>query len=355
MSADGLHTVAKRKPGQPVRWYVYAWRGGPQIMTKVGGTKPTKLDSAAVAKLSAAQAERHRVPTDTISGLAAAWRASPEWQAYAPDTKKQWGHKLSAIEAKWGQIPLAVFDDRRARARIIAYRDSMADMPRKADYHMQVLRGLLAYGVMLNRLALNLADGIPTLYKNGSRANIIWEPIEREVMELGLSQPVSDAFRLACLTGFRRAELAGCPLDAVKADAIVWATQKSGRRAVVTVPMVEPLRDLISELRTRPRKPGVGSILVNSRGQAWTPDGLDSSFGDERDRIGFDKHLHDCRGTFVTELCLAELTDSQIAGIVGWSVANVANIRRIYVDQARTVVEIGAAIRRRLVNRAVNQ
>ena len=118
--------------------------------------------------------------------------------------------------------------------------------------------------------------------------------------------------------------------------------------------MIEPLHAFLAQITDRPRQPGVDTIFVNSRGVPWTPDGLDSSFGDERDRIGFDKHLHDCRVTCATELMEAGLTDAQIAGILGCSFNRVAEIRRIYVDQERTVVAIGDAISRRAVNKSLN-
>ncbi len=354
MSIKGLAYVSKKRTGKPTLWYVYAYRGGPLILSTVGGSRPS-LTPAAVAAYHEAMRETRAAPSDTLAALCAEWRASREWAAFADDTKRQWGYRLSAIQEAFGTVPLAVFEDRQMRRDILSWRDAMGDHPRKADYHVQVLRGLLKYGVVHGRVALNLADGIPSLYRGGNRAAIIWTPIERWVMGFGLSQQTSDAFRLACLTGFRRAELAGCPMHAVGDHAIVWATQKSARENVVTVPMIEPLRELVAELRTRHREPGVASILVNSRGRQWTPDGLDSSFGDERDRIGFDKHLHDCRGTYATELMEAGLTDVQIAGILGWSTARVADIRRLYVDQERTVVAIGEAISRRFANRAANR
>jgi len=355
MTIKGVHIVAKRKQGQPIRWYVYAWRGGPQIMAKVGGTRPKLTPEAVTAYHDAITL--HRSPrADTIAGLATAWRKSPEWAAFADTTRKQWAYRLSTIEEKWGGIPLAVFEDRRMRAKIVAWRDSMADHPRKADYHITVLRSLLAYGRMLGALALNVADGVPTLYKGGNRADIIWEPDERAAMEARLSQPVADAFRLACLTGLRRADLVALPWAAVGDHAIVWRTQKSRRERVVSVPMIPALVALLSELRQRKRKVGVGTVLVSSRGTAWTPDGLDSSFGDERDALGFAKHLHDCRGTYATELCLTgELTDQQVAGIMGWAPTHVGEIRRLYVDQARTVVAIGVALTKPPVNPLVNQ
>jgi len=37
----GLHVVKSKKAGKPVRWYVYAWRGGPCIAKRIGGGEPT--------------------------------------------------------------------------------------------------------------------------------------------------------------------------------------------------------------------------------------------------------------------------------------------------------------------------
>ena len=93
---------------------------------------------------------------------------------------------------------------------------------------------------------------------------------------------------------------------------------------------------------------------MNSFGEAWSPDALGKRFGEisreagifhkengEPDRL---KHLHDVRGTYVTNLCRAGLTDRQIADIVAWSELNVARIRRTYVDDAAVVVALSRRI-----------
>lgn len=337
----GIHIVSKKKPGKPTKHYVYAWRGGPLIHKTEGGPKPT-LGPEQLAAYQAALAERTAPTADgTLSALATIWRASPEWGRMAESTRKIWGPKLAQIEDKWGKVPLSVFNDVRVRDKIIDWRDSFAHMPRTADYNVTVLRSLLEYGRMRGRLAINVAQGIGTLYKGGNRAAILWTPLEREVLADGLDWQLHDAFELACLTGLRRGDLVEVPLSAVGQHAIVWQTSKSGRTRTVTVPLYPRLRAHIEVLRSRHRQEGVGTLLVTSFGKPWSRAGLTGSFNAVRDAIGFDKHLHDARGTFVTELCVAGLTDEQIAGIVGWSPTHVAEIRRLYVDQARVVVAIG--------------
>lgn len=47
----GLHTVRICKPGKPVRWYIYAYRGGPCIYRSEGGPRPS-LSKPELEKLS---------------------------------------------------------------------------------------------------------------------------------------------------------------------------------------------------------------------------------------------------------------------------------------------------------------
>ncbi len=342
----GLHCVSVKRRGQPVRWYVYAWRGGPKIMATVGGAKPA-LDAAALAAYQEAVKGRDQPAESTLAALAAKWRASASWAALAPATRTIWGQTLSRIVEKWGEVPVRIFDSPRTKAKIIDWRDGMAAKPRSADYHVQVLRGLLAFGKLRGELAANIAEGIPAIYKGGQRETILWTPAEVEQWQAAPWQ-VADAFNLARLTGLRRADLVAVPWEAVGEHAIVWRTSKSGRRSTVSCPMLPALRELLDRLRERPRAEGVQTLLVNSLGQPWTPGGLTASFTIERNRLGLpDKHLHDARGTWCTQLCEAELTDQQISDLMGWPVDRVATIRRVYVDGARTVVAIGERLAKR--------
>jgi integrase len=345
MTIKGLHRVTIRRKGKPVLHYIYAWRGGPRILAQAGGPPPSLTPDALAAYQEAVQ-ERRSAPVGTVAALAQAWRASAAWRALAASTRRQWGYVLADIEAKWGTVPLAVFDDRRMKAKIIAWRDAVSHQPRKADYRVQVLSAFLSYAVLTGELSRNLATGIPSLYRGGQRAAIIWEPQEIARWQEA-PQHIADAVNLARLTGLRRSDLVALPWSAVREHAIIWQTAKSGRTVTVSIPVLPALRMLLAELAERPRQPGVETVLVNSLGRSWTPASFGGRFIGERDRLGLpDKHLHDLRGTYCTELCRAELTDQQIARIMGWTVGQVATIRSLYVDDAQTVVAIGERLSR---------
>lgn len=354
---------AERKGKLPV-WYIYAWRGGPRIGRVESRTQPV-LTHSQLAALKEHLDQRNAVDPTTLRSLIREWRSqnpdrpsSPEWEALADGTKKTWGHALDLIEEKWGEVPLSLWSDPRMTAKVVAWRDSRADTPRGADIGVGTLRALLEFGRLRGRVTFNAAANIPTLYRNGQRAAIIWteEDMERFAETAKrLERPhVIDGMRLAALTGLRRADLVTLEWSHVGDTAIRKLALKSSRRKrqYVTVPIIADLRTLLDELRDRPRKDGVTTVLVNSHGARWSGDGFGGTFNrvrDEADIVHIDedskerkrKHLHDIRGTFCTKLLTeAALSDEEAAGIMGWSVAQVASIRRIYVDQSSLISSI---------------
>jgi len=361
---EGVHFVRIAKPGKPIRWYVYAWRGGPCILKADGPNKP-KLDVAAIAKIAAAQTKQNAAPPDLLYAMIRDWQASPEWKALAKSTRDLWGGELDLIEAKWGKLPIALWNDFRMVAKVVAWRDSRAATPRAADQGVNVLAELLKFGKLRARVKLNVAADVPAIYRAADRAEIIWTEDDLARAEAAAKklkrESAMDAIRLACLTAFRRADLAALTWDEVSETSIVrTALKKSrGRRRRAVVPVIPALTELLAELRNRPRKEGVNTVLVTKRGTPWQPASLTEAviaIAKEANIVqpaipALDapekrKHLHDCRGTFATHLCRAGLSNDEIARICAWSPESVERIRRTYVDDAAVVVALSERIRR---------
>jgi integrase len=258
-------------------------------------------------------------------------------------------------------------------AKVVAWRDSRAATPRSADIGVMVLRELLKFGRLRGRVSINVATEIPTLYREGARADIVWteDDIERFCWQaIADDRPqLIDAIWLAALTGLRREDLATVSRSNVYEYAIIKKALKVSRRRrnTATMPRIPELDRLLAELETRTRAAGVETLLVNSFGRPWTGDGLGGSFNRVRDAAEIfhvdpetgerkPKHLHDLRGTFCTRLITTtDLTDTEIAEVMGWSPQRIGNIRRTYVDQSRVVVAIGQRIAAGGVNRIVNR
>jgi hypothetical protein len=351
----GVHFV---KAG--ARWYVYAWRGGPRVATIDGGPKP-RLSRELEDRIRDARATAQAQGDSTLAGLIRDWRRSPEWTRLAPNTRDTWAVPLARIEDKWGKLPTELWNDPRMVGKVVAWRDAMAETPRAADIGVTVLSRLLEWGRLRARVQVNVAGGVPQLYRGADRAEIVWLPDDLDAFRrsaLMLDRPLLiDLLDLAAWTGFRLADLAAVTFGECGEDAIVRKALKRsrGRRRRAAVPMLPPLKALVEELRERPRARGVDTLLVNSHGRTWSADALGKRFGEVARHAGIvhrevgepdrAKHLHDVRGTFVTHLCRAGLTDDEIANIVAWSPQNVARIRRVYVDDAAVVVALGRRLK----------
>lgn len=346
LSIKGLQFIKSARPGKPVRWFVYAWKGGPRIMTAEGPRKPALTPEA----LQAYQAAKAPKPSHTIAGLIRDYRLSEEWKRLAATTKKNWGPVLDRIEAKWALTPLSLWSDPRMVVKVIQWRDGAAATPRSADYRVGVLRSLLEWGRLRGRVTVNVAAKIPQLYEGGDRAEIIWTNEDREAFAAVANQAVTDALELACLTGLRLSDLAGLKWAEVGDKAIIRTALKKSRkrRRKAVVPITPSLRRHLDQLRSRAR--GVETVLTTSAGRSWSADGLGKRVGEARTRAGIvhddgrPKHLHDCRGTFATVLILAGLTDQEAADVLAWSPERVGNIRKVYVDRARVVVQLADKI-----------
>lgn len=346
---------------QKTVWYVYAWKGGPLLMKHEGARKPN-LTAEATRRLAEAMASKDAPDTSRFRSVIRAWQRSEAWKALAPGTRKTWSRHVDRIEAKWGDVPIGVWNDSRMTAKVVKWRDEMADKPRTADIGVTVLVALLKWARLHGEgITMNAAADIPGLYKGGQREDIVWlaEDIDRFAVAAAEAEQehIVDGLRLCALTGLRRDDLVTLTFKHVGEVAVTKTALKAsrGKRKKATIPMTPDLEALLADLRTRKRGEGVETVLVNSFGQPWTGDGYGGSFNRIRDAAGIahtdedgrarKKHLHDVRGTFCTML-IAEvgLTDEQVAPIMAWTKERVAHIRKVYVDDNKVVVAIGERI-----------
>lgn len=322
----GLHVVKKRvKTG--LRWYVYAYRGGPCVHMQ-DGARPT-ITPDILEK--AFDAKRDGAPTGTISWLASEYRASPEFlDDLADQTRRDYRKSLDRIEEEFGAADLSAFEDRRMRSEIIKWRDQWRSQPRTADKLTVMLGTLLGWALLRGHVSINVAHGIPQIHK-ADRSDLIWEERHWQAMSEAPAH-LMDALKLASMTGLRLGDLVSLQWEHVKENAIILVTHKRKGRAII--PIFPELRNWLGA-----RRRDDGPVLLNSRGQGWTESGLGSVFQKAKP-AGFDRTIHDIRGSYVTWLAVKGLTDDEIARIVGWTARRVGEVRARYVDEARVVVEI---------------
>ena len=334
----GLHKATARQADGTRKTYWYAWRGGPRLEGEPGSHP---FEAGYRKAIRDRNAGRHG---QTLAGLIAAYRASPEFAARADSTLKEWARFLDLIQQAdgplaIGTLPVEALDTPRVRQHLLAWRDQWRSTPRKADYAMQVLSAALSWAVGRGMISANVVLGHSGLYTS-DRAELIWSPEEiHRFVEAAPSPEVAFIVRLACLTGLRRADLVSLEWTEVSEVAITKLPGKNRRRRQpkhVIVPLLDETLDLLAEirrqqdrrwaevaatakLRDRLPPPKPTTVLSNTRAKSWSVDGLEHQIVDTKNKAGINKHLHDCRGTFATRLRLrrrVDLGDRRHPGLV---------------------------------------
>lgn len=331
----GVHIVSKKtRAGK--RWHVYAWRGGPSILV-VDGAKPV-IGPELLAKAMALREGNHGRHVGTLEEVISGYRESPEFKDLADKTQLDYRLWLDRISERFGKAPIPAFEDPRMRGVIIEWRNTWEKQPRTADKASSMMSTILGWAVEQGKLSINRASGIKQLHKV-NKADQIWEDRHWKALE-GLNEKgkpicppqIMDALKMARLTGLRLGDLVALDWSHITDKAIILTTAKRKGRAVVPI-----LPELRAHLESREWRKG--PILRNTLQVAWTESGLGGNFRKHQPE-GFDRTLHDLRGTYVTFLAVKGLTDEQIARIVGWTAKRVGEIRARYVDEARVIVSL---------------
>ena len=326
----GLHPVRKRLKGG-TRWYIYAWRNGPRIAVQDGERPVITTD---ILRLAEEARGKLRTPSaGTVRWLVEIYRASPQFAKTAVSTRRDYNASLDAIESEFGDFEIELFNDTRARSDIDDWRNRWAHQPRTADKRLVMLSTLLGWARReKGLLAVNVTEGMSLLH-SVDKADEIWE--DRHWTTVADMPPhVMRGLKLISMTGLRLGDAMGLQWESVGDKAIVLTTAKRKGRAVI--PVFGELRAFLDGFKP---ESATGSVLLNSRGGQWTASGFETVF-QRRKPEGFDRTIHDLRGTYVTWLAVKGLTDEQIARIVGWTAQKVAAIRARYVDEARVVISL---------------
>ena len=182
------------------RTYWYAWRGGPRLRGTPGSPE-------FITSFNEAVADRHAPEPGRFKALVVRYRASAAYKNLADSTRKQWSPWLDRIADHFGVLRIEQFDrPQKIRKIIRQWRNKFAATARTADYGMQVLSRVCAFGVEEGDLASNPCEGIEQLY-DSDRSEIIWTESDIATLKAKCPAEVGHAIDLAAHTGLRLSEL----------------------------------------------------------------------------------------------------------------------------------------------------
>lgn len=308
--------------------YYYAWTGGPRIKARYGTPE-------FVAEYQEHHGQRKRPDHKLLNGVVAAYKASDAWKDNVSDkTKASWSLWLDRIQERFGDVRLAAFDLPQIKGPIKAWRGQYKATPRAADMGIQVLSVVLSFAIGEGWLGTNACSGLEPLYQ-GDRSDIIWEDAELASVEEHACAEQWRVVRLAVLTGLRKGDLLKLSWGHIKKTHIQMRTGKSGEKRFALVPMYDELEQFLATL---PRSKKATTVLFNTYGLPWGS-GWNSSWRRLKVRAKVEKHFHDLRGNAATVMYRSGLDEEAIAETLGWSVENVRNIIKKYVNLEKHMAE----------------
>ncbi|MDI6027919.1 tyrosine-type recombinase/integrase [Corticibacterium sp. UT-5YL-CI-8] len=284
-------------------------------------------DPRLVEAYVAAQNARKSENADTLDTLIGEFKASSEYSGKSAKTQKGYDLYITRLrnysvgDRSLTAMPLAAVQHPSARGIFKAWRDTMADKPRTADYAWVTLARILSVAKDNGRISVNVCERGGRLYK-ADRAEKVWEADDIAAMVAAASHPLQMALMMALWTGQREGDLLRVPWSAYDGKRLKMRQGKTGAR--VTVPVGAPLKALLDAAATTKT---TTTILANTKGKSWTEDGFRASWGKACKKAGVQGlTFHDIRGTAVTRLALAGCSVSQIASITGHSLKDVESI-----------------------------
>jgi integrase len=338
---EGVHFVRHELSSGRTRWYVYAWRGGPKIMTAGTILKPALTPEAVAAFTKAHEGKAVKARADTFASLVEAYLGSPEFRSRAASTKRDYRRWCESAKDRFGTAKLRAFADPRIRGDIIAWRDQWAHAPRAAHYAMQVLSRVFSWGVERGWLTSNPTEAIASSY-SADRAEVVWEDAEIEAVAAKMKPHVARAFKLAAWTGLARGDLIALRWNEV--GDLYISRRRSKTKVEQVIPLFDETRALLKQFPKRAL-----TVVTSARGEAFTARGFAMAVERARDAAGVasGKTLHDVRGTFATRLMRAGFADGEIDEILGWETGKSSRIRRRYISRTAVVISAIERMRKR--------
>lgn len=237
--------------------------------------------------------------------LVIAYKKSPDFTSLSDKTRGDYRRTLDELGERFGDLPVK----RLSRKFVLAYRDSLAETPAKANHTMAVLRKVLNFGVDRGYI-----DHNPALKPGRLKTGDGYQPWPLAAIEKfckSAPQEMALAMKLALYTGQRQGDCLKMLWSHVDSGAIEVIQSKTG--AKVWIPLHKDLRETLAQA---PRQGAI--ILMTPTNKPWKEDHFRHAFRKAVLNAGLDGlTFHGLRKTAAVMLAEAGCSEQEISAITG--------------------------------------
>lgn len=331
----GVHRVRRTLASGKSRFHFYAWRGGPKFWEDDRRRPESQEFYRAYAEATARTKPREYMTPQMVDDFLSS-TSVPKGERSLADLRK-WALRFAE---HFHDAPARIFEDRRTRAEVNAWRAIWKSSPKQHDAAGTHAVRVLNWAVDEGRLSEHHCHRLHRIYEV-DRSEIVWSATDRMAFDAVAPEWARRVLCAACETGLRPGDLIkltrGHIEETPRGQRLRVRTTKRNR--VAHIPITPALAELID---TTP--PGRMLILTNARGGALTAHRASEGVRQWRDKAGLSDNLrlYDARGTAATRLLNAGLSLAEIANHMGWSVRFAANViehyARVSPDETHSVL-----------------
>lgn len=327
VNLKGINRVRMRKADGTAVELHYAWRGkgAPCFWRSDSGVKVGSPAYVAAFSACAPQPAAGRFRSVILRYLEAA-----EFKRLAPRTQRDMrtsiNHQKTGIDAKFGDGPIAVFEDARIRGVVLGWRDKIGG--KVGDDRVRHIQRIVGWAYDRTLIRAHHLRGIPSVYQS-SRADVIWTDDEIQTFIAGAPPHIGRILIAATGTGLRPGDLRTLGPEHVHPTPhgrrlVVWTAK---RKRLASIPVTPEMGALIDASAPQ------GPFLRTEAGRPWSHENyLGDAVSKWRDRLGLrrDLRLYDARGTAATRLLEAGAELKEIATAMGWSLKQAGEVIERY-------------------------
>lgn len=329
----GVNKVSKLLSSGVRVWYYYHRATGTPLSGEPGTSE--FIESYARAEASG----RERRTQGLLNSLIRDYARSPEFKTQLADsTRREYARKLAAIEAEFGDLPIAALNNPRVKAPFMEWRADVAAESgrREADYRLSVASAMLSWAVNNGKIEANHLKGFKRLYSS-NRSDVIWLPDDIRAFMAAAPLEMQRALILALHTGLRKGDILNLRWVDYDGSHLSLRIGKNQRQGVpgrlVQIPCTRVLRDMLDGMERRS-----ALILSDKGGEGFKPRYFSELWMQAKIAAGMEAsplHFHDLRGTAVTMLAEAKCSVPQIVAITHHSLATATRILERYLSPTK--------------------
>jgi Phage integrase family len=316
----GIHRVKKKQADGSVKVHLYHRATG------------LPLDPVRLAESYAEAEKKKKLRNEngaTLTALIRFFDTSSTFDALSETSRREYPWKLKRIEAKWGTVPEATFnnqDDADAfAADVLAWHQELGKTSRRsADNLMSALCRVLSFAKEKRRIKYHPIPSFQRLYKS-DRADKTWSE-ELQQQFIRTARPaMATAMILVRNTAMRASDIRKFPWTRYNDQQVQIRSSKTGK--LVWIPATRELRAHLDGL-TR-----TGAlVMLTPTGKAYTKRYFNEHWREDANGVGAeDLNFHDNRGTAATLLAEAGATAPEIAEAMCWTVDKAQRIIDVYL------------------------